>query len=195
MPSRLMLMEIPSLLLSGLKSGNGLEARGAWRYRLFLAGILGLLAMRLEVPLQAAETNLLTSIRRIKQLRPEEAALHVPARVRGVVTGGNPSMPDLFVQNEEGAVYLAASPQALGMVPGDLVEVDGFTDPGGFATQLVPSRIHGSGVHRSRNRIGSWRVNPSTAGWMGCGSRWKAWSTRSVSMAIRPTGPSTCRWR
>ncbi len=142
MPSRLMLMEIPSLLLSGLKSGNGLEARGAWRYRLFLGGILGLLAMRLEVPLQAAETNLLTSIRRIKQLRPEEAALHVPARVRGVVTGGNPSMPDLFVQNEEGAVYLAASPQALGMVPGDLVEVDGFTDPGGFATQLVPSRIH-----------------------------------------------------
>ena len=93
-------------------------------------------------PALGAETPApLTSIGDIKSLSPEEAARKLPVRLRAVVTLVNPALGDAFLQDETGGVYLAPSKLAAEIASGDLAEVEGVTDPGGFSPVVSPQQV------------------------------------------------------
>ncbi|MGE3311737.1 MAG: response regulator [Limisphaerales bacterium] len=83
----------------------------------------------------------LTRIAQIKSLSPTEAALAHPVRVRGIVTYVHTNSYAIFVQDSTAAIYVApGAPEHFGEIrvrPGDWVEVEGRTDPGGFAPVIV----------------------------------------------------------
>jgi signal transduction histidine kinase/ActR/RegA family two-component response regulator len=103
--------------------------------------LISILAVVAPTGLSAQQIPLLTNIAAIKQLTPERAAQRLPARISGVVTGGNPSAEDLFVEGEDGSIYLTPSDHIAGIAIGDRVVVEGVTDAGGFAPQLIPERV------------------------------------------------------
>jgi signal transduction histidine kinase len=98
--------------------------------------ILAFLMGRLPA-LAAAVPPVLTKVRRILELTPEQARLQFPVAVTGVVTyvyfpKDGPWM--LFVQDDTAGIFVAGHAQPLKV--GDLVSVTGFTDPGDFAPRV-----------------------------------------------------------
>jgi signal transduction histidine kinase/CheY-like chemotaxis protein len=79
----------------------------------------------------------ITRIGVIKKLAPDEAATKLPVRLRGVITSVNPVLLDGFLQGESGAIYLEQNEFLRGKAIGDLVEVTGVTDPGGFSPVVM----------------------------------------------------------
>lgn len=79
-----------------------------------------------------AETTILTNAIQIRALSPERAALHLPARLRGIFMGQTGSLDQGFVifDSTEG-IYVEGA--ISNITRGDIVEVTGMTDPGGFA--------------------------------------------------------------
>lgn len=85
--------------------------------------------------------SLLTNIAAIKRLRAEEASSGLPVHIQGVVTGGNPEVHDLFVQDGPSAVYLTPSESLASLPIGEWIDVRGVTTPGGFSPSVIPSQI------------------------------------------------------
>ena len=83
----------------------------------------------------------LTNIGEVKSLSPAAAAEKRPVCVRGVVTWHNPEIKDAFVQDGPAGVYLAPSELTDQIARGDLVQVEGVTDPGGYQPMILPTRI------------------------------------------------------
>ncbi|MCX7721596.1 MAG: sensor histidine kinase [Verrucomicrobiae bacterium] len=85
----------------------------------------------------AAETRapLLTNVSDIRALSPAEASQRLPVRLRGVVIGESEAGGEGFAIHDGAAgIYLRASAALVAQLhPGDLVEVEGATDPGEFA--------------------------------------------------------------
>ncbi len=83
----------------------------------------------------------LTRVAQVKSLSPTEAALGHPVRIRGTVTYVHTNSYALFVQDSTAAIYLAPGDREhfgeITVRPGDWVEVEGRTDPGGFAPVIV----------------------------------------------------------
>ena len=81
----------------------------------------------------------------VRRLKPEQAALGYPVRVRGVVTNDVPS-PDFFVQDSTAGVFVEGS-QGGSFTHhfGDLIEVEGVTGAGKFAPVIreIKSRVVG----------------------------------------------------
>ena len=69
----------------------------------------------------------LTHADQIRRLSPEQASLHYPVRIRGVITMGAPA-PDFFIQDATAGIYVegSASPK-YPHVLGQFVEVEGVT--------------------------------------------------------------------
>jgi hypothetical protein len=88
--------------------------------------------------LLAQELAPLTNIAAVKNLSFEAAARQRPARLRGVVTSIDPAVGDAFLQDASGAVYIGGSIRPFPAEIGDLVEVEGVTDPGGYAPMVIP---------------------------------------------------------
>ena len=95
------------------------------RIALFLANFALLLVLSWPV---VAEGQVITNVSQIKKLTVAEAGRHLPVVIRGVIT----SLDLGVVQDESGAVYVGHMELPDGK-PGQLVEVTGVTDPGGFA--------------------------------------------------------------
>ncbi|MFO1461828.1 MAG: ATP-binding protein [Verrucomicrobiota bacterium] len=91
--------------------------------------------------LQAQSPAPLTNIIAIKALSVEDAMKKLPVRLRAVTTSVNPAVQDAFIQDETGAVYLEVGRLTSSLHIGDLVEVTGVTDPGGFAPVVIPGSI------------------------------------------------------
>src|SRR5579863_2418255 len=73
----------------------------------------------------------LTSVKQIRNLKPEEARHGFPVRLRGVVTYYRGSGWELFFQDPTGGIYVQTNkPQPV--KTGDAVELTGRTSPGGF---------------------------------------------------------------
>lgn len=105
----------------------------------------------LAVRLGAAELPTLTNCVSIKSLSVDGAAQKFPVRVRGIITSANydfgpPGEADFFLQDETGGVYVEAIKPKSPVAVGDLVEVSGVTDPGGYSPMIVPQSMERIGT-------------------------------------------------
>jgi signal transduction histidine kinase len=92
---------------------------------------------------------LLTSAAQVKSLSHEEADRHYPVRIRAVVTFLNPEWSGAILQDHSAGVYAWVDPQdRQGWRFGDLVEIEGVTNSGGFTPTIWAraARRLGSGV-------------------------------------------------
>jgi signal transduction histidine kinase len=101
-----------------------------------------------------AETQPLTSVAQIRSLSREESAKALPVRLRGVVTWqDSDAMPSFFVHDGQWNIWVGRSiaqsrmiwqggrPPAKDCEVGALVEIEGVTDPGGYAPCVLPARF------------------------------------------------------
>lgn len=85
-----------------------------------------------------APTNVLTTAAEVRSLTAAEARRHYPVTLSGVVTFYG--VFSQFIQDDTAGIYLART----NMPPlsaGQLVEVDGYTDPGEYAPIVVPRHV------------------------------------------------------
>ena len=101
-----------------------------------------------------AKLRTIDRVARIRTLSPDEAARGLPVRVRGVVTYYDPALPDLFIQDSSGGVYVACQ-KPVDVRRGQIVEVTGITGPGEFAPVIEKPavRILGQGVLPKAARV------------------------------------------
>lgn len=133
-----------------------------WRICLLLAAFHGLAS------LVRAEPAALTSVEQIRSLSREEAAKALPVRLRGVVTWQDSDpMPAFFVHDGEWNIWVERAiamkrmiwqggmPPAKDCEVGALVEIEGVTDPGGYAPCVLPVRFKrvGSGPLPDARRL------------------------------------------
>jgi signal transduction histidine kinase/CheY-like chemotaxis protein len=83
-----------------------------------------------------ADLPVLTRAGDVLALSAEEAERYYPVRIRAVVTYVDQAWSMLFVQDPTGGVYVETL-HVPDLRAGDLVEVEGSTDPGNFAPQIV----------------------------------------------------------
>ncbi len=97
----------------------------------------------LEAQGQSSPTNELFTTDQVRQLTQEQAALHYPVRLFGVVTFCDPANFYLFVQDNTAGIYFRLDP-SLGNPPlavGQLIKIEGETDPGDFAPVVMADKI------------------------------------------------------
>jgi PAS domain S-box-containing protein len=82
----------------------------------------------------------------ILQLRPEEASQQLAVRLRGVITYADPAWRNGFLQDRGEAIYVDLDPARKNIQSGQWVELTGQTSPGGFAPEVLGSRIEVLGV-------------------------------------------------
>jgi signal transduction histidine kinase len=107
----------------------------------------------------AAEPRVLNRVGEIRALSRQEAAAALPVRLRGVLVWrtSNPSGA-MAVDDGEGGIYLdlfmavhqgmwkPEDASVLPLPPGSIVEVEGVTDPGGYAPTILPKKITAVGM-------------------------------------------------
>ncbi len=94
----------------------------------------------------AAQPEPLTSISAIKSLSKEDAERKLPVRIRAVVTKIDPAKGQTFLQDDTGGIYATYVQPSEEAARGDLVEVEGETDPGGYLPIVASARIRRLGT-------------------------------------------------
>ncbi len=115
-----------------MKSQRALPSYG------FLTSVLVLCAAT------AAHGKPLEHAAQIRQLTASEAAKSLPVHLRGVITYYDPTVPDLFIQDETAGIYIACNVACDAPTPlerGQQVELTGVTGPGDFAPVVRLPRI------------------------------------------------------
>lgn len=87
---------------------------------------------------------ILTSVRQIRSLSTTELQLGYPVRLRGRVTYNDFNIVGhrmLFIQDEQMGIYVNMPDPNKHFVAGSLVDVIGFSDPGGFAPMINACEI------------------------------------------------------
>jgi two-component system, cell cycle sensor histidine kinase and response regulator CckA len=119
----------------------------------------------LASPLRLAE--------RVRSLSREEAARHLPVRLRAVVTWSHPGTPQVFVQDSSGGVCVVNpqwdAPQTA--KPGTIVLLEGVTSEGDFVPVITNAFLR---------RVGWWNLNMQ--------------EKQSVSLEQAQTGLENGRW-
>jgi signal transduction histidine kinase len=108
---------------------------------------LGLLLMAWVIPhLPGQETNrpnalLLTNVAQVRHLTSAQAATALPVKLRGVVLAeADPRERAVILADATGGLYLVANANLFASFHrGDLLEVEGVSDPGGFAPIVIAS--------------------------------------------------------
>ena len=95
----------------------------------------------------------LTNAEQVHWLTRKEAAGGQPVRIRGVITCALPAFEAAVVQDRTAGIYITRWLPSLGAPPrvGELVEVEGVTDPGEFAPRVDAVQI---------NRLGTGELPP-----------------------------------
>ncbi len=102
-------------------------------------------AMLLETTEQHSRRTL-HSVSAIHDLSQADAALNIPVIVTGVVTCFDPAERILFVQDSTGGIYVyGPDVWSLSLHAGQLVTVQGSTDPGEFAPTIGNARVEVKG--------------------------------------------------
>jgi signal transduction histidine kinase len=83
--------------------------------------------------------KVLTKVSDIIKLDAPAAAQRMPARLRGVITYADPEWRSVFFQDQTGAIYVECGQSDVRS--GQYVELQGQTDPGGFAPQLLNGTV------------------------------------------------------
>ena len=106
------------------------SSTGIAALRLMMTGIAAALAWLLA-PVNAAT---LTNAAQVRALTTKQAATHVPVRLRGVVLDEAGQSAGIVIQDETAGIYLEGPNNLLSRIRrGELIEVEGVSDPGGFA--------------------------------------------------------------
>ena len=94
-----------------------------------------------------APTNILQTAAAVRGLTSAEAGRHFPVRLQGVVTFYDEGIFIQFIQDATAGIYLQPT-NLPPLLPGQLVEVNGFTSAGEFAPIVTPQevRVLGPGV-------------------------------------------------
>jgi|ERR1700722_8127260 len=89
----------------------------------------------------AGDLPLLTSVRQVREISPEQAAQGYPVRVRGVVTFCNAwADVGMFVQDATASVYVKLG-EGTNLNAGDEVEIQGPTAPGDYVPMILAKRV------------------------------------------------------
>jgi signal transduction histidine kinase len=96
----------------------------------------------------ATQSPVLTNAEQVHWLTRKEAAGGQHVLIRGVITCALPEFEAAVVQDFTGGIYIDRWNPLLGKPPqvGELVEVEGLTDPGGFAPRVHVVRITRLGI-------------------------------------------------
>ncbi|HYD82557.1 MAG TPA: sensor histidine kinase, partial [Opitutus sp.] len=86
---------------------------------------------------------LLTTAAQVRGLTEEEARREIPVRLRGVFMGeADPEGIAFVIQDETEGIYIQGPADLVASVTrGDLLEIEGVTDPGGFAPYVVARSV------------------------------------------------------
>ncbi len=116
--------------------------RRRWsRRRCLRAGlILGVGVLPVLVGAQPAFEELQTAAA-VRDLSVEQAQLHQPVKIRGVVTFFDEVLFSRFIQDSTAGIYLRESTNTPWLLPGQVVEVTGTTSPGEYAPIVVPRSV------------------------------------------------------
>src|SRR4051812_25838236 len=100
----------------------------------------------LHAPFVSAATRdgVLTSAEQVRALPEEQARRAIPVHLRGVYIGeADPQGIAFVVQDHTDGIYVQGPTElVVGLERGDLLEIDGVTDPGGFAPYVAARSIH-----------------------------------------------------
>ena len=88
-----------------------------------------------------AELPLLTNAWQVRDLPPERAAWNYPVRLRGVVTVCTPHRAGFTMQDEVSGIYVAMRKGQPHFKTGDLVLVEGVSDPGEFSPVVIATNV------------------------------------------------------
>jgi hypothetical protein len=92
-------------------------------------------------PVPPAGLPLLTKIWMIRDLPAEKAAWHYPVRLRAVVTVNAHYQGYFFAQDDSAGITVRLPEISTGLNPGDLVDIQGVSDPGGFSPIVLASNV------------------------------------------------------
>lgn len=99
-----------------------------------------------HTPGEPASATVLTQVKDILELTPEEAERGQPVRIRAVVTYYDHLIPLSFVQDPTGGIFVVTpSNSNLGLKSGDLVEIKGVTMHGWFRNQITKPQVQAVG--------------------------------------------------
>jgi PAS domain S-box-containing protein len=106
--------------------------------------LLAAWAISLQLAAQPLDTNkVLETAAQIRQLAPDQAALHLPVHLSGVVTFCDQGHYYRFIQDQTAGIYFSWNDSS-GFPPleaGNHIEIEGVTSPGEFAPIVTPHRI------------------------------------------------------
>jgi signal transduction histidine kinase len=89
------------------------------------------------------EQSVLTTAAQVRALTEEQARRAIPVRLRGVFMGeADPEGIAFVIQDETEGIYVQGPAELVtGLERGDLLEIEGVTDPGGFAPYVVANKL------------------------------------------------------
>lgn len=95
-------------------------------------------AITFSTSARAGSNDLLQTVSEVRALTPAQAGAHLHAKLRGVIVGqAEPDRSAIVVSDETAGLYLTGPSNVVTQLRrGDLVEVEGTTDPGQFAPFL-----------------------------------------------------------
>jgi PAS domain S-box-containing protein len=83
----------------------------------------------------------LRTAQQVRSLTAEQAQQSIPVRLRGVVTFFDEELFSRFIQDDTAGIYLKESTNTPGLIPGQIVEVEGVTSAGEYAPIVVPGKV------------------------------------------------------
>ena len=99
-----------------------------------------LFAFEFCIQAQAPENELRT-VAAVCALSVAQAAQQVPVRLSAVVTFFDEPLYSRFIQDDTAGIYLQASTNTPPLVPGQVVEIEGRTNPGEYAPVILPDKV------------------------------------------------------
>lgn len=101
----------------------------------------------MDQPAEASATSqrpvtlpVLTKVRQIHELTPNQAGWEYPVKIRGVITLAYQHMRT-YVEDDTAGIYIRSRQFSGDFKPGDLVEIEGTSNPGWYAPIIVPSKM------------------------------------------------------
>jgi len=115
----------------------------------FLVVLLGSILLALHGRLTAADTEqrVITSAAELRRLTPDEAAQYFPVKLRGVVTFFDEGLFYRFIQDESAGIYFRGITNGVPLLPGQIVELEGFAGPGEYAPIVEARKVRVIGTN------------------------------------------------
>ncbi len=104
--------------------------------RLYLPFLL-MAASSLSLVAESPAAQPLTSVQQIRGLTPEQAQRGLPIHVRGIATALSGWKNSFFFKDKTGSISVNRDERDIKIRSGDLVDIEGVTDPGLFAPTIV----------------------------------------------------------